>query len=45
VHKSMRDLELTWQLTHELWLLYLRDIEMDVTKTLNFANCVRPRQN
>ena len=38
VHKSMRDFHLTWEMTHELFMIYLQEIESDTTKALNFAN-------
>jgi hypothetical protein len=38
VHKSMRDFHLMWEATHELFLIYLAEMESDTTRTLNFAN-------
>ena len=38
VHKARRELHLGWEICHELFLLYMNEIQVDVTKTLNFAN-------
>ena len=38
VFKTMRELQQSWEVAHELFLLYLREIEWDSTRLTNFAN-------
>ena len=41
VFKTMRELQHSWEVAHELFLLYLREIEWDATRATNFANVYR----
>jgi len=40
IHAPRRRLNLGWQVTHELFILYLDRIETDVSRMLNFANVI-----
>lgn len=41
VFKTIRELKQGWEVAHELFLLYLREIEWDATRASSFANVYR----